>query len=83
MNCRLTLRREGGQILGTFEGPAGPSEIRNASLNGNQLRFSVSLSFGAQTIDSTVTGTIEGDSIRGTITVPSMGPFDFSGNRPH
>jgi imidazolonepropionase-like amidohydrolase len=83
INCRLTLRREGGQILGTFEGPMGPSEIRNASLNGNQLRFSVTLSFGAQTIDSTVTGTIEGDSIRGTITVPSMGPFDFSGNRPH
>src|SRR5262249_27482114 len=79
----LSIARQGPSITGTLEGPEGPSEIRNATLEGNRLRFDVTVHIGGNSIDAAFSGTIDGDSINGAITVPSMGSFEFSGTRPH
>ena len=81
-NSRLSLRREGEQILGTLNAPQGTYEIRDAKLTGNQLRFSASIQIQSDTMDAAFVATIEGDSMRGTVTLPALGTFDFSGTRP-
>jgi hypothetical protein len=51
-------------------------------MTGNQLRFTTSLQIGADTMEATVTATIEGDSIRGVISLAALGSFEFTGTRP-
>src|SRR5215469_8243080 len=78
----LSITRQGDSITGTLQGPEGPGQIRNAAMEGNRLKFDVTISVGGNNIDASFSGTIEGDSISGAITVASMGSFDFSGTRP-
>lgn len=82
ISVRLSLRREGEQILGSFTGPHGTTEIRNAQVTGNQLRFSSSMPVQGDTVDINVTGTIEGGTMRGTIVIPALGTFEFTGTKP-
>jgi hypothetical protein len=60
----------------------GSFPIGNGSVSGNQLRLPVSLQFGGDTVEATIVGTIEGDSMRGTITMGALGSFEFTGTRP-
>jgi imidazolonepropionase-like amidohydrolase len=82
INVRLSLRREGDQILGTLTGPHGTTEIRNAKMTGNELRFSSSMPMQSDTVNISVTGTIEGDTMRGAIVIPALGSFEFTGTKP-
>jgi hypothetical protein len=82
MNSRLSLRREGERLSGTLTGPTGATPVQNATVTGNQLRFTTSLQIGADTMEATVTATIEGDSIRGIISLAALGSFEFTGTRP-
>lgn len=82
LNVRLSLRREGEQILGSLTGPHGTTDIRNAQVTGNQLRFSSSVPIQGDTVDVTVTGTIEGSTMRGAMVIPALGTFDFTGTKP-
>jgi imidazolonepropionase-like amidohydrolase len=82
VNVRMSLQRDAGRITGTFAGPMGSFPIGNGSISGNQVRLPLSLQFGGDTVEATVIGTIEGDSIRGTITMGALGSFEFTGTRP-
>jgi imidazolonepropionase-like amidohydrolase len=82
ISVSLSLRKEGEQILGTLTGPQGTTDIRNAQVTGNQLRFSSSVPIQGDTVDITVTGTIEGGTMRGAMVIPSLGSFEFTGTRP-
>jgi imidazolonepropionase-like amidohydrolase len=82
LNVKLTLRREGSGYSGTFSSQMGDAQLRDISITGNQLRAIAGLNMGGQTIDATISGTIEGDAIRGAISVPQMGAFDFTGSKP-
>jgi len=82
LNVKLTLRREGSGYSGTFSSQMGDAPLRDISITGNQLRAIAGLNMGGQTIDATISGTIEGDAIRGAISVPQMGTFDFTGSKP-
>jgi hypothetical protein len=37
---------------------------------------------GGQSVDAIISGTIEDDSIQGTILMGAMGSFEFTGTRP-
>jgi imidazolonepropionase-like amidohydrolase len=82
LNVKLTLRREGSSYSGMFSSQMGDAQLRDISITGNQLRAIAGLNMGGQTIDATINGTIEGDTIRGTISVAQMGAFDFTGSKP-
>jgi hypothetical protein len=79
---RLLLQKDGEQITGTLGSPMGDLVVKEARVEGNELRFRVSLSMGGQSMDATVTATIEGNSIRGAISLGAVGSFDFTGSRP-
>jgi hypothetical protein len=76
------LQKDGEQITGTLGSPVGDLAVKEARVEGNELRFRVSVAMGGQSIDATVTATIEGNSIRGAITMGAMGSFEFTGSRP-
>jgi hypothetical protein len=81
-SARLSLRREGDQLLGTLNLPQGTYEIRDAKLNGSELRFSASIQLEGDTVNAAFVSTIEGSSMRGTVTLPAIGTFEFNGTRP-
>lgn len=82
MGIKLSLRREGDQITGTLTGPTGTVAVKNAVLEGNQIRLGVSIPMGSDILEGTVSGTIEGDTIRGAISLGAVGSFEFTGTRP-
>ena len=82
MNVTLTLRRDGERVSGTMTGPTGAVDLRNVTLDGNQLRFTATVHMDGNGIDTTASGTIEGDSIRGVFTTTALGSFEFTGSRP-
>jgi len=82
INSQLTLRKDGEQIGGTLGTPMGSVAIKTGRINGNQLRLTATVDMGGESIDAIISGTIEGDSIRGTIVMGAMGSFEFTGTRP-
>jgi imidazolonepropionase-like amidohydrolase len=82
INSQLVLRRDGDQIGGTLGTPTGNVAIKSGRVNGNQLRLTATVEMGGESIDAIVNGTIEGDSMRGTIVMGAMGSFEFTGTRP-
>ena len=82
VNSHLSLRREGDRFTGTLTGPTGATPVQNAVMTGNQLRFTTSLQIGTDTMEATVTATIEGYSMRGVISLAALGSFEFTGTRP-
>jgi imidazolonepropionase-like amidohydrolase len=82
-NVRLSLRKEGDQIIGTLNGPTGTYDIRNVRVAGNELRFGSSVQMNTDTVEINVTGTIQGDNMSGVVVIPSLNAtFDFTGTRP-
>ncbi len=82
INAQLTLRKDGEQIGGTLGTHMGTFAIKSGRINGNQLRMTATVEMGGESIDAIISGTIEGDSIRGTIVMGAMGSFEFTGTRP-
>jgi len=82
ISVKLTIRRDGDQLAGTMTSPMGTVNLSRVSINGNQLRATVSIPGGGDNIEGTIVGTIEGDSMRGTMSLGAMGSFEFTGSRP-
>ena len=82
INSQLTIRKDGEQIAGTLGTHMGAFAIKSGRITGNQLRLTATVDMGGESIDAIISGTIEGDSIRGTIVMGSMGSFEFTGTRP-
>ena len=82
INAQLTLTKDGDQVGGSLSSPSGNVAIKTGRLTGNQIRLTGTIEAGGQSIDAIINGTIEGDSMRGTIVMGAMGSFEFSGTRP-
>lgn len=81
-NIRVTTRGESGSLTGTFSGDAGSGEIRDGSLNGDKLQFTITIQVpGSETSDWRFDGTISGSTLTGTAT-SNAGTFSFTGSRP-
>jgi imidazolonepropionase-like amidohydrolase len=79
----LTLTQKGTDVGGTFANPDfGTAELRNGTVSGKEISFTVTLSPPGSTIEVTFRGNVEGNAMSGTATVPGQGSFDFSGTRP-
>lgn len=78
---QVTLRAENGRVTGTFAGDRGSGEIRNGTLDGTGFEFTISANApGAEASDWLFRGTLDGDSMSGTVTT-TLGNFEFSGSR--
>jgi imidazolonepropionase-like amidohydrolase len=83
IGAQLTLTKDGEQIGGTLGTPMGNVAIKSGLVTGNQIRLTATVDMGGQSIDAIISGTIEGDSMRGTMVMGAMGSFEFTGTRAH
>ena len=88
----LTLTVEGSTVTGTlaFEfggggggGGGGPQSfpVSNGTVTGNSFSFTVTLSFGGNSFEQMYRGTVDGDTIEGTVE-GGRGAQPFTGKRP-
>lgn len=63
---KVTFKREGEKIMGTFHTEMGDVPVLEASLKGSELRFVIALNFG-QEVRFEFIGTLEGDRIKGKV----------------
>ncbi len=76
----LNLRQEGDRLSGSLQGALGNAEISNASL-GEEIRFAVVLNIDNETRDATFVGTVNGNEMRGSVTIQGRAPGTFTGTR--
>jgi len=88
----LTLAVEGSTVTGTMEmnfggggggGGGGPQSfpVSEGTVNGNQFSFTVTLNFGGNEIPQMFSGTIDGETLMGTIR-GGRGDQPFTATRP-
>ena len=78
----VTLRAESGKVSGTFSGDRGSGDIRGGTVEGSSFEFTISANTqtDAEASDWVFRGTIDGDTMRGTVTT-TIGTFEFSGSK--
>jgi len=76
----VTLKEEGGSVSGTFAGQIGTAEFSGGTAIGNNVKFNVNISAMGREITLSFDGTIEGDSISGSVNTPGGGS-EFTGTR--
>jgi hypothetical protein len=76
----LTLKEEGGSLSGTIAGQWGTTEFGGGTVDGNGVKFSANISAMGREIALSFDGTIEGDSIGGSVNTP-RGKSEFTGTR--
>lgn len=76
----MSVEQEGGAFSGTMRSAEmGEARIRNGSVSGNRITFTLVLS-GPQSMEARARGTVEGDRISGTGS-GEMGSFTFTATR--
>lgn len=76
----LTMAAD-GSITGTISSQMGTVPITRGHLNGNQFTLSISVPMNGDTMDITMTGTVNGNSLSGSMNVMGQA-LDFTGRRP-
>ncbi len=75
----MTLTQEGTSVSGTFDSELGSAPL-SGSIEGNEISMSMTITAGGQSLRVELSGTIEGDTARGTAATP-MGSMDWTARR--
>ncbi len=79
----LTLQQVGDQLRGTVQGSLGSSQISNGSIGpAGDVQFTASLTMGSGTEEGRFSGTVEGNLMRGTVSVVGHPQSTFVGTKP-
>jgi Amidohydrolase family len=76
----LTMAAD-GSITGTMSSQMGTVPISSGRMNGNQFTISISLPANGQTMEITMSGTVNGNTLSGSMNVMGQA-LDFTGRRP-
>ncbi len=79
----LTLKQDGGKISGLLDSMLGKGEITDAKVAGNKFTGTSKMQIQGQAVDLSISGTIDGDKMKGIINtgMPGFPPFPFEGTR--
>jgi hypothetical protein len=79
----LMLKQDGGKVSGSLDSMMGKGDISEAKVNGNKFVGTAKTQIQGQAMDLVINGTVDGDSMKGTITLPIPGapPFSFTGTK--
>ena len=76
----LTLKADGGTLTGTASAQGNTNPIANGKVDGDAVSWSNSITTPfPMTLE--FSGTVDGDSLTGTVKAGSFGSFPFSGKR--
>ena len=81
MTRTLTLEQDGGSLEGTIETRMGSVPIKDGSVEGNRISFTVAISRGDRTFEMDYRGTVDGDSAEGTFRTPRGDDIEWTGKR--
>lgn len=74
MTTTFTFAQDGGKLTGTLGSQRGDmeisEEISDGTIEGNKISFQVVMTRGDRTFEMTYSGTVEGDTITGTMQTP-------------
>ena len=76
----VILKQAGERITGSYKGRLGESTLEG-SIKGNEIRFAVKLKFQDQEVTITYSGTVEKDSMKGTVQFGDRGSGPFTARR--
>lgn len=79
----LMLKQDGATVSGSLDSMMGKGGIAGAKVSGNKFTAVAKSQIQGQSVDLNISGTVDGDSMKGTLTVPMPGapPFNFTGTR--
>ncbi len=76
----LSLQQQGTEITGTMVTQLGTTQIRDGRVTATGFSFGGAVVFGGTSIDITVTGSVTGNQVSGTVDSP-QGAVPFTGMR--
>jgi hypothetical protein len=80
-NMTLNLTQDGNKVTGTATMRMGDVPIKDAKLDGNNLSFTLELGRGQRTFEMQCKATVDGDTMKGTMSNPRGGDRPFTGKR--
>jgi hypothetical protein len=80
---KLTVEflQEEAEFSGKMVTPFGAFEFTGGSVSGNEISYEMNISVGGQEIDLFISGTVEGDTTRGTIVQGTSGSTEYTAKR--
>lgn len=80
---KIVIKKEGDKFTGTITNNRSPKEtpLSSVTLNGNEITMAYEVSFGGNTMNVSVKGTITGDELNGNMSVGQFGTFPINGKR--
>ena len=76
----VTINEKDGKLSGKYAGSYGESEL-TGSIKGAEFTFSVEVGTTEQKVTLVYTGTLDKDSMKGSVTLGEMGEGTFTGKR--
>jgi imidazolonepropionase-like amidohydrolase len=78
----MTVNQSGAGFTGRMSGlPTGDVDISDGKITGNKATWSLTLSFGGQSLALNFSGDVTGTKIAGTVELGPMGSATFSGDK--
>lgn len=78
-----SLRQDGTRLLGSLQGALGSTEFQNGTIGADgELRLTGTVTLKQGTDEATFIGTLDGDALRGRLSMVGRTPGTFSGTRP-
>ncbi|MGH9348363.1 MAG: hypothetical protein ACRD26_13980 [Vicinamibacterales bacterium] len=76
----FTFKQTGDALEGTYEGAFGQAKV-TGSVKGNQARWSFDVDAQGTALTIVYEGTVEGDSMKGTVRLGELGDGTFTGKK--
>lgn len=76
----ITLKQDGEKLTGHYSGQLGENDI-TGTIKGNAVTFGFSGDLGGQAAKVTYTGTVEKDTMKGTVDLGGMATGTFTGKK--
>lgn len=74
------LKQEGSKITGQYSGQLGEAPV-TGTVKGNEVTFGFKVSGQGQELEVTYTGTVEGDTMSGKVSLGELGDGTFTGKK--
>jgi hypothetical protein len=76
----FSLKQDGSNVTGNYKGQLGEAPV-TGTVKGNELTINFKVSAQGADLAITYVGTVEGDTIKGKVTLGELGEGTFSGKK--
>ena len=76
----FSLKQDGSNVTGNYKGQLGEAPV-TGTVKGNELTITFKVSPQGSELAVTYVGTVEGDTIKGKVTLGELGEGSFSGKK--